>query len=222
MMISTTGSGTSGTTGTTSGSQLERSQLGRDQFLTLLVTQLRNQDPLSPMQPYEFAAQLAQFSSVEQLTQLNDEMAHQSDSVDLATLIGKTNFGAGLLGRKVLAEGNQVTVTSSGPGSVKIDVGTGGGKGKLVVKDSTGHEVATRELGTLEAGRQTVTLPTDLAPGAYTYEVTVTGAQDASVPVTTYTEGIVDGVSFKNGQIMLRIGGRDVQLESVAEIESAT
>ena len=73
--------------------------IGKDQFLQMLVAQLKNQDPMSPMQSNEFAAQLAQFTSVEQLIQLNGSVNSQSEAVQIATLAGQAALGASLIGR---------------------------------------------------------------------------------------------------------------------------
>jgi flagellar basal-body rod modification protein FlgD len=198
-----------------------RSALGKDEFLRLLVTQLKNQDPLSPLQPHEFAAQLAQFTSVEQLTQVNAGIAQQSELTQLAALVGKTTFGAALIGRQVVAEGNQVIVPATGGARVKIDVGGTGGKATLRVLDKNGREVGKSDLGSLGPGRQTLSLPPGIPPGTYTYRVDVKDAKDHAVPVTTYTVGTVDGVFFKNGQIVLRLGSIEIELDRLAEIETA-
>lgn len=65
--------------------------LGKDQFLSILVTQLRNQDPMQPLQDREFIAQMAQFTSVEQLMNMNKEMALLRQNIGSASsMIGKT------------------------------------------------------------------------------------------------------------------------------------
>ncbi len=199
-----------------------KKELDKDSFLELLVTQLRNQDPTSPLEPYEFAAQLAQFTSVEQLTQLNDAMASQEASLQMATVLGKTSFSAALIGRHVLAGGNQVTIPESGSGRVVVDVGARGGQAKLRLLDAGGREVATRDLGAVSSGRQTLALPDGLPPGTYRYEITVTDSQGGSVAVTTYTSGIVDGVLYEDSDIVLRIGAMKVPLDSLAEVEAAS
>lgn len=66
-------------------------ELGKDQFLKILITQLKNQDPMQPLQDKEFIAQMAQFSSVEQLTNMATEMKALRESLGMASgLIGKS------------------------------------------------------------------------------------------------------------------------------------
>ncbi len=214
-MISPVGS--SSTAGTSGAS---RTQMGKDQFLALLVTQLRYQDPMSPMDSQQFASQLAQFSSLEQLTQLNDAMAEQIQASQVNALVNQTTLSASLLGRSIVAEGGQVTIPSSGAAKIRISVGTGGGQATLTLKDASGATVATRDLGTVPAGVQTLTLPADLPPGDYRYAVEVKGAGDVTVPVTTYTTGTVDGVLFENGGILLRLGTLEVPLDTVSSVEA--
>ena len=217
-----TSTGTASTATTTKSGSGSIGSIDKNQFLKLLVTQLKNQDPNSPLSPNEFAAQLAQFTSVEQLIQLNDGMANQSVAVQMSTLAGQASLGASLIGRQVVAEGHQVTIPKTGPGHIRVEVGTGGGTGTLTITDSSGHVVGTRKLGQIPAGRQTLTLPTDLPPGDYSYALDVKDASSKSVAVTTFTTGTVDAVHFDNGQIVLRMGGIKVLLGDVAEIEQAS
>ncbi len=195
-----------------------RATLGKDEFLRLLVTQLRHQDPLSPLQPHEFAAQLAQFASVEQLTQLNEGLTAQLEAAQLDALIGKTALGAALLGRAVVAAGDQVEIPATGSGQIRVEI-AGPGQATFKLLDQSGAVVATRDLGAVPAGRQTLTLPADLPPGTYRYELTVAAADGSAVDVTAYTAGTVTGVFFQDGQIVLRLGGMEVPLEALAEIE---
>lgn len=197
----------------------DRTALGKDEFMTLLLTQLQNQDPMSPLEPHEFAAQLADFTSVEQLAQLNDGMNMQLESQSLATALSKTSFSAALLGKSILALGNDIVIPErTNDGSITVDVGAAGGSGTLTVYDQDGKEVYSGDVGQLEGGRQSILLPDELESGTYSYKLDVEGVDGTKVPVTTYTMGTVDRVLFENGAIMLRMGGLDVVLESLVEI----
>lgn len=196
-----------------------RTELGRDQFLTLLVAQLQHQDPLNPMEPDQFAAQLAQFSSVEQLTKLNATVAsQQADSAELA-LLNKTNLGASLIGRQVLVADNQFVVSADGSTTpIQVDVAGNGGTATLTLLDASGREVTRRVLGTVGGGTRTITPPNDLPPGNYRYRLNVENAAGEPIGVRMYTRGVVDGVSFEGGQVLLRIGALRVPLDTLSEI----
>src|SRR5215207_5272910 len=89
--------------------------LGKDQFLQLLVAQMKNQDPMNPMDGTQMAAQLAQFSSVEQLTQINESLASQSTGqTGLATLLAN-NGALGSVGKSVVVAADAVDTTKGAP-----------------------------------------------------------------------------------------------------------
>jgi flagellar basal-body rod modification protein FlgD len=186
------------------------------------VAQLKHQDPTSPLQPYELAAQLAQFSTVEQLTQLNTGMATQTQASQLATLSGQSSLSASLIGRQIEAVGDQVNVPATGSAQVTVDIGGAGGSATLTLKDDGGNVMATRSLGPLQAGTsQTLTLPAGLPPGKWHYSIDVASADKSVVPVTTYVSGVVSAVEFKNGQIVLHAGSFEISLNDLVRIEPA-
>jgi flagellar basal-body rod modification protein FlgD len=195
--------------------------LGQDEFLKLLVTQLKNQDPLNPMQGADFAAQLAQFSSLQQLTQINQNLRGQAAGTTALTLAMNTGLAASLIGKTVLATGNQVDIPASGPASVSVDVGGTGGAATLTLLDATGNPIETESLGNVGGGRQTLSWqpPSDLASGPYTYAVTVTGANGVSVPVTTFTSGVVTGLHFGGGGVVLRVGDLSISASSLVDVQ---
>lgn len=206
-------------TGASSTATAPKKELDKDAFLTILVRQLKNQDPLSPLQPHELAAQLAQFSSVEQLSNLNSAMEAQTLASQMAALVGQTTLSASLLGRDIVAYGSQVEIAAGTTPHVRIDVGGAGGVGTLTLKDSNGRVVATRDLGRVGPGMQDLSLPRDLPNGNWTFEVKVRSG-DRDVSVTSFTSGRVTAVEFKNGRIMLKLGKLEVSLDDLLQIES--
>ena len=86
--------------------------LGKDDFLKLLVTQLRTQDPLNPMDGQEMAVQLAQFSSVEQLMVINEGIEAQSAASTQMLGMLSSSLGSSMVGKEVLAVGDSFVVPS--------------------------------------------------------------------------------------------------------------
>jgi hypothetical protein len=121
----------------------------------------------------------------------------------------------------VTVVGDRVEIPASGPASVRFEAADGG-RATLRLLDDAGREVASRDLGTLAAGRQSVELPAGLPPGRWHYAIDVVGGDGAAISVTTFSAGIVDAVEFLNGGLVLKIGGLEAGLDDLVEIESAT
>lgn len=196
-----------------------KKELGKEEFMQLLLVQLQNQDPLAPLEPHEFASQLANFSSLEQLTSLNDTIVGQTMSLDMVSQMTKASISASLIGREIVAAGNQVTIPAQGNATIRVEIGSTGGTARLTLLDDAGTEVAVRDLGQVRGGRRTLELPNDLPPGSYHYKLEVTDANGADVSVTTYTSGIAEGVQFDAGRIILRVGSLEIDMDDVVEIE---
>lgn len=119
----------------------------QDRFLTLLVTQLKNQDPLNPMENAELTSQLAQLSTVEEISKLNQSM---TDFVSQFK-VNQSLQAAGLVGRSVLAEGNSLQLGAEG-GAGGVDLAEAADKVTVDILDADGNLVRTLELGKQPAG----------------------------------------------------------------------
>jgi flagellar basal-body rod modification protein FlgD len=175
---------------------------------------------MNPSKPEEFASQLAQFSSLESMQNIQDLLQGQSETSALSTLAMKADLGASFIGRHVIAGGNAFEANGTDPASVTCDIAGTGGKTTLTVLDSNGKEVSSQELGFRSGGRQTFNVGS-LPAGKYTYKVSVTDKSGSDVPVTTYSSGIVDGVSFAGGTVSLHAGNLTFALDNVVEVERA-
>ncbi len=195
--------------------------LDKNAFLKMLVAQLQNQDPMNPMDGNAMAAQMAQFSSVEQLMNINDGITAQG--TQQAAILGaiQTSGAMGTIGRDVLATGQDLIVGTGGQTSVNVNVGGVGGSGTLSIFDSTGRQVGTRDLGTLNGGMQQVSVGSaadGLPDGHYSYQLSVKDASGNDVTVQDYVRGTVDGVQTTANGVQLTAGGLTIPYTSVVQI----
>jgi len=223
MITSTTSTGS--TTGTTSlDIAAPGGKLGKNEFLKMLVAQLQHQDPMNPMQGDQMAAQLAQFSSLEQLQQMNTTLASQSGAS--ASLLGaiQTNAAMGTIGHNVLAIGDAVQVGGNGATqSVTVDVGANAKTAKLDIIDANGKVVGTRDLGPISGGRQTFDVgdaAKGVSAGNYTYAIDAQDADGNAIGVTTYMQGRVDGISSGTNGLVLNLGNLQIPYANVISVNN--
>ncbi len=201
--------------------------LGKEEFLRLLVTQLRNQDPMNPLDGQQFAAQLAQFSTVEQLTNLNKTVADQADLQGLLAQSINSGVAAGLIGKRIEAEGNLINWGGSGEAPVRFELASAAAETTVEIRDSAGAVVRTFTLGSLEKGEHN-DLQWDgkndagaaMPAGAYTVKISATDTAGDPVQASTLTQGVVDRVSFGAGGILLWIGSLSIPMSSVRGVEN--
>lgn len=118
-----------------------------DKFMTLLVTQLQNQDPLNPMDNAQMTSQLAQLQTVTGVNKLNTTLESLQSSYKSSEAMQATN----LIGRGVLVDGNSVTLASS-KGVLGVNLATDADDVQVVISDAKGNEVETMDLGAQKAG----------------------------------------------------------------------
>jgi flagellar basal-body rod modification protein FlgD len=196
--------------------------MGKDQFLKLLLAQMKNQDPMNPMAGDQMATQLATFSSLEQLQNINATLTGQQSST--GALLGAVQASAAVstLGHTVIATGNQVEIGGeNGSTTVTADVALSGAKGTLHIFDRGGREVGTRDLGAVQSGRHAFDIgsaASGLGAGDYTYSIDVADGAGHAVTVQTYTTGRVDGVTSGPNGLTLKSGGLTIPYASVISI----
>lgn len=199
--------------------------MGKDDFLKLLVTQLSNQDPLNPMDGQQFAAQLAQFSSVEQLLNLNESMAAQAEMTGLLSQNMNNGVATGLIGKEIVALGNQIGLGESGSVPVRFELDSAADDVTITIKDPTGSVVRTLELGSTAAGIHEIswdgkgTGGSRLTEGVYTFGVEGNDPEGNSINAAPIMKGTIDRVSFGADGILLWMGGTAVSLSTVQSVQ---
>ena len=173
------------------------SQLGQDEFLKLMTTQLQNQDPFEPMDNGEFLSQIAQFGTVNGITDLKDSFSGFADSMQSNQALQAAN----IIGHGVLAETDTGTLTSNGIMQGAVELSSYSSNVSVNIYDRTGQLVNRLDLGEQLAG--TVPFAWDgttfggahAAAGQYRMEVEVVeGSQTFINPTLMY--GKVDGLSL--------------------------
>lgn len=193
----------------------------KDQFLKLLVAQMKNQDPESPTDPAAMMSQLATFTSVEQLMAIKEGLDAQSAQNAQSFSLMQATAAMAAIGRTVVAQGNALEHTAAAPATdVTAYVGAVG-QGKLQIRDWNGVVVREADLGLVDRGEQSfsiVGLTRDLPPGHYTYDLTVTGTDGAAVDVTPYMTTTVEGVSPSANGLMLLTPSGAVPFSTIIEV----
>ena len=196
----------------------EKDAMGKDAFLTMLVAQLKNQDPLNPMDGTEFTAQLAQFSQLESTMQSQKSLEEiktlmqESASTDVESYIGKEVIaevdaievagGKAVGGFYTLKEGASVTVNIYDDKGSKV-------RSVLVGQQEPGSFPIEWD-GLYADGKQ-------VADGSYRFDVVAVNGSGVQAVETT-VQGAVDGVIYSNGKTYLQVAGTFVDPDSLLKV----
>ncbi len=205
---------------------LQEQDLGRDAFLRLLTVQLQNQDPMEPVKNEDFVAQLSQFSSLEQLQQINSAVSQDANTQGLANLQQSVdnNTAVSLIGRDV--EIPMDTVNYPGEGSVQVGYHLYGPANKVDVSiyDDFGALMRTLSITSPQEGPGTIVWDgknntgQDMPGGTYHLVPSAVNGAGNAVAVQALIKGPVLGVRYESGKPLLILDGAEVPLSSVGRI----
>lgn len=205
-------------TGTGSNDSLSKLADNFDNFLKLLIQQLKNQDPLAPMDTNQFTTQLVQFTQVEQSIQQNKQLGqlvglqHTNEAATAVSYIGRT----------VEADGSTAEL-KNGSATWTYTMPTTAVSGAITVLDSKGQIVRRLALDPT-TGIHSVTwdgrddVGNTRPDGLYTMRIAATDAAGKAISAATSVSGIVTGVSSTNGTTMLSIGSAELPISSVTKV----
>ncbi len=194
-------------------------QAMQNQFLTLLVTQMQNQDPLNPMDNSQITSQLAQLSTVNGINNLNTTMS----SLSSALLSNQVLQSASLIGKTVMADGNSMALQNgSAPYGVTLPQAVD--SMTVTISDAAGNTVQTLNLGAQQAGTLSLqwngmtSAGTQAPNGNYSFSVKASQGGTA-VAATTLSPSVVSSVSQNAQGVQLNLAnGSTVGLSAVQQI----
>jgi flagellar basal-body rod modification protein FlgD len=186
--------------------------LGQEDFLQLMLTQLKNQDPFKPMESGEFLGQLAQFGTVQGLAGLQTSF----DSLSSSLVSNQALQASTLVGRSALVESSTIGIAAGQSVTGAIDLPSASSQVSLAIRDATGQAVRTVQLGSQSDGLASFTwdgLADDgsAAPaGRYTFDATYLSGTD-TVVADTLLRAPIDSV-------LLGADGFGVELRGIGEL----
>ncbi len=202
-------------------SETSRQKLAEDldQFMNLLVTQLKHQDPLDPMDPNEFTSQLVEFASVEQQIQANSNL-EQMLELQQTSLLGTV---VSYIGKSVEVTGNKMPLTD-GKAVASYSLDSRADTTTITITDDTGKSVFTSP-GETDAGTHAFEwngsdrLGFPLQDGIYKITVSSLDSNGNPINVSHTVTGLVTGVSNDNGQAVLALGNAEYKVEDVLAVK---
>jgi flagellar basal-body rod modification protein FlgD len=196
-------------------------ELDKEDFLKLMVTQLTQQDPLNPQDGTEYVAQLAQFTSLERMMNIENGM----NNMALATTSMNSTLAVDFIGKSVRSEGDTISLKAGGgPTEVGFHLGGDAENVEIMIKDADGNVVRTAEMNGVKGYNEFTWDGLDddgkpLPPGEYTFSVGASDADGNILIAKTQSVHEVRSVSFKNGFPELILDNGDtVSLANVTEV----
>ena len=196
-------------------------QLDKDAFMKLMLAQMKHQDPTNPMQSHEMAAQLAQFTSLEQLNNINTTLESMKQSQAPTASYQALNF----IGKRVSGDASKIT---RAPGDTKHDVNFqllgDAAKVKLTIKDPDGNTVRKLEFANLKKGDNSIQWNglteegTASRPGEYRITIEASSNTGGKVFAKTEFDGKITGVNYTGQGPVLLVGTQTIKLQDVRKI----
>jgi flagellar basal-body rod modification protein FlgD len=209
-----------GASASTTSSSTQTQTLGKDDFLKLLVAQLKNQDPLKPTDSTQYVAELAQFSSLEQLTNVNDNLK----TVQLFDQSINNAQAVNFVGKTIKASGSMFEIGSGKPHEIQYQLGEDAAKVYVSIKDATGATVRKIEMDQMTAGSQSVVWNGKddngkaVPSGTYSFSVNAVDSSGDAMTTAAYIEETVTGIGYHDGSTYLQANGIEIPYSAILEV----
>ena len=205
-------------------STFDISTLQKDDFMKLLLAQMQHQNPLDPASNTEFVAQLAQFSSLEQMMEMNTNLGKTLENNNLMAEAVNNAMMISYFGKRVSAESDSFYYGGQDPAELQFSLDSAISTGTLEIYNEGGVAVRSIPLDALDSGDNTVQwdgitgIGTSALPGVYSFSIEAFDILDNRVEFTPVFSGVVDGISYKDGKAHLKVGSILIPFASVKQI----
>lgn len=203
-------------------------QLGKEDFLKLLTLQLRSQNPLDPASNQEMAAQLAQFSALEQMQNISSTLEQLLQSnASLALSIAQYSAPS-LIGKMATVSSSQFQADGTTPVTLGYQLDAPASRATVEIRSSSGALVRTMEPPASVLSKGTHTIEWDgrddrgnpVPAGTYSYTIRATDTDGKPVSAETQVRGRITGVRYTSNGLMVLLGAIEVPIGSILELGS--
>ena len=191
--------------------------VNKDDFFKMLIAQLKNQDPTKPLDATAFTAQLAQFSSLEKLDNVNASLTSLLSQQDLINRVQS----AQLAGKYVVASGDQAdSFTAAGkPVELGYDLPEDARKVLITIYDKNGRAVDMIEKTDQFKGMNKATWNNGSArTGNFTFSIAAVDGQGRNLGAKTLTEGTVSKVNFHDGKVYVTVNNKEMGFDQILAV----
>ena len=194
--------------------------LGKDDFLKLLIAQLSAQDPLDPMGAQDFSAQLAQFSGLEQMTNVNTNL----EILQKLQTASQNTSSLNLIGKTVESYGNAFNHSANSSETLSYSLASDAVSVRIDMFDSTGSQVDMIRIDNQGQGKNTASWDgfdkhgNPLPAGTYSYTVKADNQAGAPIAVDTISSGLVSDVVFGKDETYAIVNGKELPISAIKRV----
>ena len=194
--------------------------MGKDDFLKLLIAQLAAQDPLDPMGAQDFSAQLAQFSALEQMTNVNTNL----ETIQKLETASQNTSALNLIGKTVESYGNTFKHTANTSETLSYSLASDAESVRIDIFDITGTQVDMIKFGNQTQGKNKVSWDgldkhgKPLPEGTYSYTVKADNRAGTPIEVDTFSSGLVSEVVFGEDQAYAIVNGKELPISTIKRV----
>ena len=198
----------------------EDSSLGKDDFLKLLIAQLSAQDPLDPMGAQDFSAQLAQFSGLEQMTNVNANL----EILQKLQTASQNTSSLNLIGKIVESYGNAFNHSANSSETLSYSLASDAVSVRIDMFDSTGSQVDMIRIDNQGQGKNTASWDgfdkhgNPLPAGTYSYTVKADNQAGVPIAVDTFSSGLVTDVVFGEDETYAIVNGKELPISAIKRV----